>query len=186
MEYVITLKKHGKKISLHLLHGDITDQSTDAIVNAANENLILGAGVAGAIRRKGGPKIQEECHILLPTEVGQAVITTGGNLPAKYVIHAVGPIFQRYKPTRAQKLLNNAIKNSLRILTEHQLTSITFPAISTGIYGFPKELAARTMFQAIEEALNEIPFSLEVQICLFSPGDFEIFHKIAIQQFGSQ
>ena len=185
MEYEITLTQQEKRITLRLLHADITDQSTDAIVNAANTNLILGAGVAGAIRRKGGPKIQEECQTLSPVEVGQAVITTGGNLAAKYVIHAVGPIFRQYTSIKAQELLRNAVKNSLRVLTKHNLTSITFPAISTGIYGFPKELAAQTMFRAIEDALSEIPFALEVRVCLFSLSDFEIFHRIAIHQFNS-
>jgi O-acetyl-ADP-ribose deacetylase (regulator of RNase III) len=117
---------------LELTKGDITDQTTDAIVNAANTALQLGGGVAGAIRRKGGPKIQEECNRIGGTHVGGAVITTGGNLKAKYVIHAVGPI---HGEKNEDGKLKDATLNSLILADQKNLKSIAFPAISTGIFG---------------------------------------------------
>ena len=104
---------------LKLIQGDITERATDAIVNAANKNLILGAGVAGAIRKKGGKSIQEECNQIENCEVGGAVITTGGNLKSKYVIHAVGPIYSQYSQNMAEIHLANAVKNSLKVLLEN-------------------------------------------------------------------
>ncbi len=120
------------KTFLELTQGDITDQTTDAIVNAANTALQLGGGVAGAIRRKGGPKIQEECNKIGGTYVGGAVITTGGNLKAKYVIHAVGPI---HGDEHEDAKLKDATLNSLILADKKNLKSIAFPAISTGIFG---------------------------------------------------
>ena len=120
---------------LILVKGDITELDVDAVVNAANEHLILGAGVAGAIRRKGGPSIQEECYRIGGTFVGGAVITTGGNLKARHVIHAVGP---RMGEGEEDEKLGNAVLNSLKVAEENGLRSIAFPAISTGIFGFPK------------------------------------------------
>ena len=116
---------------IELIRGDITECETDAIVNAANDRLILGGGVAGAIRKKGGPAIQEECNKIGGTFVGGAVITTGGNLKAKYVIHAVGP--QMGEGDEDNKL-KNATVNSLKVADENGLKSIAFPAISTGIF----------------------------------------------------
>jgi len=121
---------------LELTQGDITDQTTDAIVNAANAALQMGGGVAGAIRRRGGPAIQEECNRIGGTYVGGAVITTGGNLAAKYVIHAVGP---RQGDEHADAKLKDATLNSLLLADKNRLKSIAFPAISTGIFGFPKD-----------------------------------------------
>ena len=164
---------------LRLLQGDITDQTTDAIVNAANTWLILGAGVAGAIRRRGGPTIQAECDDIGEIEVGGAVITTGGNLRAPHVIHAVGPIWGQYSPSQSQKLLADAVKYSLTVLEKAGLKSITFPALSTGIYGFPKELAAQTMINAIEKFVLNKSAPLFIQICLFSTADYTIFETEA-------
>ena len=122
------------KAVLELIQGDITDQITNAIVNAANSALQMGGGVAGAIRRMGGPKIQEECNKIGGTHVGGAVITTGGNLASKYVIHAVGPIFGEH---HEDERLKDATLNSLILADKNSLKSIAFPAISTGIFGFP-------------------------------------------------
>ena len=127
---------------LELIQGDITNQTTDAIVNAANAALQMGGGVAGAIRRRGGPTIQEECNRIGGTYVGGAVITTGGNLPAKYVIHAVGPI---HGDDHEDDKLKDATLNSLKLADKNGLKSITFPAISTGIFGFPKDRCATIM-----------------------------------------
>ncbi|MGB7582037.1 MAG: macro domain-containing protein, partial [Sedimentisphaerales bacterium] len=115
---------------LELIDGDITEMDTDAIVNAADAQLILGGGVAGAIRRKGGPTIQQECNKIGGTFVGGAVITTGGKLRAKYVIHAVGP---RMREGDEDNKLKNATLNSLKLADKHNLRSIAFPAISAGI-----------------------------------------------------
>ena len=121
---------------IEIIQADITDMQTDAIVNAANSQLILGGGVAGAIRSKGGPSIQAECDKIGGTFVGGAVITTAGNLKANHVIHAVGP---RQGEGREDEKLKNATLNSLKVADENNLKSISFPAISTGIFGFPIE-----------------------------------------------
>lgn len=164
---------------LKLMQGDITEQETDAIVNAANTNMKLGTGVAGAIRRKGGKKIQEECNQIGSSEVGGAVITTGGNLKSKHVIHAMGPIYHQYSPKDAEIHLSNAVKNSLIVLQDNKLSSISFPAISTGNYGFPKQKAAEIMISTINEFLKSTLNQLSVEICLFSIDDYEIFNKVA-------
>ena len=129
---------------VRVIVGDITKQDVDAIVNAANSSLLGGGGVDGAIHRAGGPEILEECREIrrtrfpegLPT--GEAVITTGGKLPALYVIHTVGPIYGEHRGREAQ-LLGNCYHNSLTLAVEKNLTSIAFPAISTGVYGYPQE-----------------------------------------------
>ena len=127
---------------LELIQGDITEQTTDAIVNAANAALQMGCGVAGAIRRRGGATIQEECNRIWGIHVGGAVITTGGNLAAKYVIHAVGPI---HGDDHEDAKLKDATLNSLILVDKHDLRSIAFPAISTGIFWFPKDRCATIM-----------------------------------------
>ena len=139
------------KTVLEIIQGDITEQDTDAIVNAANAALQMGGGVAGAIRRKGGPKIQEECNKIGGTYVGGAVITTGGNLKAKYVIHAVGP---RWGEGNEDEKLRNATLNSLKLADEKNLKSISFPAISTGIFGFPMKRASEIMLRTTVEYLK--------------------------------
>ncbi len=157
-----------------MIEGDITDLDTDAIVNAANAALQLGGGVAGAIRRKGGPRIQEECDKLEGTYVGGAVMTTGGNLKAKYVIHAVGP---RHGEEHEDEKLKNATLNSLILADKNNLKTIAFPAISTGIFGFPKDRCATIMLSTTIEYL-EGPTRLErVVYCLYSQNTFEIFRK---------
>jgi O-acetyl-ADP-ribose deacetylase (regulator of RNase III) len=162
------------KSVLELTQGDITDQTTDAIVNAANTALQLGGGVAGAIRRKGGPKIQEECNKIGGTHVGGAVITTGGNLAAKYVIHAVGP---RHREEHEDAKLKDATLSSLILADQKNLKSIAFPAISTGIFGFPKDRCA-TIMLSTTIAYLEGPTKLEkVVYCLYDQKTFEIFKR---------
>jgi len=153
---------------------DITEMETDAIVNAANAQLILGAGVAGAIKSKGGPKIQEECNAIGGTFVGGAVITTGGNLKARYVVHAVGP--QMGEGNEDEKL-KNATLNSLKVADENNLTSITFPAISTGIFGFPKERCAEIMLRTVTDYLSGETGLERVVFCLHGASSFEIFSE---------
>jgi len=163
------------KTILELTQGDITDLDTDAIVNAANTALQLGGGVAGAIRRKGGPKIQEECNKIGGTHVGGAVITTGGNLKAKHVIHAVGP---RYGEGHEDEKLKDATLNSLKLADKNNLKNMAFPAISTGIFGFPKDRCA-TIMLSTTIAYLEGPTKLEkVVYCLYDQDTFEIFKHI--------
>jgi len=138
--------------TISVTEGDITRQSTDAIVNAANSGLMGGGGVDGAIHRAGGPAILDECRQIvkqrgrLPT--GQAVITTAGNLPAKYVIHTVGPIWGGGDRNEAE-LLRSAYTESLKLAAEHNLGSISFPSISTGAYRYPLQAAAEIAIEAI-------------------------------------
>ncbi|MBF0477365.1 MAG: macro domain-containing protein [Deltaproteobacteria bacterium] len=158
---------------IELVQGDITEMDTDAIVNAANSSLILGAGVAGAIRSKGGPTIQEECNRIGGTYVGGAVITSGGNLKAGHVIHAVGP--QMGEGNEDEKLIN-ATLNSLKRAEENELTSIAFPAISTGIFGFPVDRCAKIMLSTISEYLRHSHGSLKrVVLCLYGQQSYDIF-----------
>lgn len=165
--------KEGRKIIL--IQGDITELATDAIVNAANEDLILGGGVAGAIRNKGGPSIQEECNKIGRIKVGEAVLTGAGNLKAKYVIHAVGP---RYGEGNEDEKLRNATWNSLLRAGEKNCRSIAFPAISTGIFGFPKDRCASIMLKTAMQFLETQKTSIEeVVFCLYSREDLEVFKK---------
>jgi O-acetyl-ADP-ribose deacetylase (regulator of RNase III) len=165
---------NGKVI--RLIQGDLTELSVDAIVNAANAQLILGGGVAGAIRTKGGPSIQEECDRVGGTTVGQAVLTNAGKLKARHVIHAVGP---RMGEGNEDEKLHQATLNSLRRATENGLLSIAFPAISTGIFGFPKDRCARIMLQTVQDFLKDQDSSLkEVIFCLWSKDDLELFTQI--------
>ena len=157
---------------LELVHGDITEQTTDAIVNAANAALQMGGGVAGAIRRKGGPTIQEECNRIGGTYVGGAVITTGGNLAAKFVIHAVGPI---HGEEHEDSKLKDATLNSLKLADKEDLKRLAFPAISTGIFGFPKDRCA-TIMLSTAIAYLEGPTKLEkVNFCLYDKKTLQIF-----------
>jgi O-acetyl-ADP-ribose deacetylase (regulator of RNase III) len=161
---------NGIKIILN--EGDITDLEVEAIVNAANAQLILGSGVAGAIREKGGPSIQEECNKLGGTYVGGAVITGGGNLKAKHVIHAVGP---RMGEGEEESKLRNATMNSLLVAEEYNLKSIAFPAISTGVFGFPIQKCAEIMLTVAVEFVKR-PTGLEkIVFCLWNEEDYKVF-----------
>jgi O-acetyl-ADP-ribose deacetylase (regulator of RNase III) len=158
--------------------GDITHEAVDAIVNAANSSLLGGGGVDGAIHRAGGPAILEACRRIrattypkgLPT--GEAVITTGGDLPARHVIHTVGPVYGLYGGDEA-RLLAACYRNSLALAADHALETIAFPAISTGVYGYPKDEAARVALAAIDEALNLHAAIREVRLVFFSPADLQ-------------
>jgi O-acetyl-ADP-ribose deacetylase (regulator of RNase III) len=163
-----------KNSKIKLVQGDITELSTDVIVNAANAQLILGGGVAGAIRRKGGPSIQEECSKIGGTFVGGAVITNGGELKAKYVIHAVGP---RMGEGNEDEKLKNATLNSLKLMDEHNLKTIAFPAISTGIFGYPIDRCAEIMISNAKEYLAGETQIEDVIFCLYSNSDFKVFEN---------
>jgi len=163
-----------KNSLIKLIQGDITELETDVIVNAANAQLIMGGGVAGAIRKKGGPTIQEECNKIGGTYVGGAVITTGGNLKAKHVIHAVGP---RMGEGNEDEKLKNATLNSLKVMDENKLKTIAFPAISTGIFGYPIDRAANIMINVTKEYLNGNTQIEEVVFCLYTTSDFDVFEQ---------
>ena len=167
---------------IEVVEADITDMQTDAIVNAANAQLILGGGVAGAIRRKGGPKIQAECDKMGGTFVGGAAITTAGNLRAKYVIHAVGP---RMGEGNEDEKLKNATMNSLKLACDNKLKSISFPAISTGIFGFPIQRCAEIMLATTIEHLNSTTSLEKVVFCLFSEDDYNVFAQELKKQISS-
>ena len=160
--------------------GDITTENVDAIVNAANSTLLGGGGVDGAIHRAGGAEILAACREIrrtryphgLPT--GEAVITTGGSLPARYVIHTVGPIYGRNGAGDAE-LLANAYRNSLALAVENELRSIAFPAISTGVYGYPPLEAARLVSRSIEEFLATEETLSEIRLVFFSERGEQIF-----------
>lgn len=164
---------------LELLEGDITEMQTDAIVNAANAQLILGGGVAGAIRKKGGPQIQQECNKIGGTFVGGAVITTGGSLKAKYVIHAVGP---RMGEGDEDSKLKNATLNSLKLADENNLKSISFPAISTGIFGYPIRRCAEIMLKVTIDYLKGQTGLEKVVFCLFGRDSYKVFEEQLKQQ----
>ncbi|MHC4387461.1 MAG: macro domain-containing protein [Planctomycetota bacterium] len=159
---------------LELVEGDITEMQTDAIVNAANAELVMGGGVAGAIRRKGGPMIQQECNETGGTFVGGAVITTGGDLKARHVIHAVGP---RMGEGNEDEKLENATLNSLTLADENSLRSVSFPAISTGIFGFPIQRCAEIMLGTTIDYLKRQTGLERVVFCLFGQADYQVFEN---------
>lgn len=163
---------NNKKIKL--VDGNIVLLDVEAIVNAANKSLILGGGVAGAIRNSGGPSIQEECNKLGPIDVGEAVITGGGHLKAKYVIHAVGPV---YGEGDEDDKLAKATLNSLRIAKERRLKDIAFPAISTGIYRFPIQRCSEIMLKSALEFLQTNDFPQEIIFCLYGKEAYSVFEE---------
>lgn len=165
-------------MSIKAVKADITKLQTDAIVNAANNTLLGGGGVDGAIHRAAGPQLLAECRTLNGCETGQAKITKGYNLPAKYVIHTVGPVWYGGEQGEPQ-FLADAYRNSLKLAEEHNLKSIAFPAISTGVYGYPKEEAAHIAIDTIREFLKE--YDMEVVLTAFSDGDLKRYERILQQ-----
>jgi len=172
------MEAEANKTKVSMIQGDITKQATDAIVNAANSSLMGGGGVDGAIHRAGGPAILEECKQIvarqgrLPT--GKAVITTGGNLKARYVIHTVGPIWHGGSGNEAE-LLRSAYRECLKLASDNKLGSIAFPSISTGAYRYPVDEAAKTAAGTVVPFLKEQATSLkEVMFVLF---DSRTYHS---------
>ncbi len=165
------------KTKLSLIQGDITLQKTEAIVNAANTSLLGGGGVDGAIHRAGGPKILEECKAIRAKQggcpTGEAVITSGGNMKAKYVIHTVGPVWSGGNRNEEQ-LLRNAYYNSLNLAKEKGIKSVSFPSISTGVYRFPIDKASRIALNTVKEFLQKHNF-VEVRFVLFSERDLKVY-----------
>ena len=177
------MKVHINRTTLELLEGDITALDTDAIVNAANEHLAHGGGVAGVISRKGGPAIQRESdtwvrqHGRVPT--GSAAITSGGRLEARgnrrFVIHAVGPVYDGTE--HSAELLASAVRAALQMADDHGLKSVALPAISTGIFGYPLEEAARVMLEAAVAYLKGKTELERVVFCLYGQPAFDVFAR---------
>lgn len=163
---------------MNLIQGDITKLEVDAIVNAANSSLMGGGGVDGAIHRAGGPVILDECRKIVARqgrcETGNAVITSGGNLPAKYVIHTVGPIWRGGDNNEA-KLLENAYFNSLELAVKHGVETIAFPNISTGVYGFPKEKAAKIAVGTVAKFLSANEQIQQVYFVCFDQENYDLY-----------
>lgn len=169
----------GKRIKL--IFGDITQLEVDAIVNAANSSLMGGGGVDGAIHRAGGQQILAECREIVARQgrcaPGEAVITSGGNLPAKYVIHTVGPIWRGGNNNEPQ-LLKNAYFNSLRLAVASDCETIAFPNISTGVYGYPKELAAKIAFQTVTDFLVKTDQIRQVYFVCFDQENYDWYASL--------
>ena len=174
---------------LALLRGDITTRSTDALVNAANSSLMGGGGVDGAIHRAGGPSILAECKQIIKKQgrlpTGKAVITTGGNLKAKYVIHAVGPIWHGGKSNESE-LLASCYKESLKLAEQYKLHSISFPSISTGAYRYPAYEAAKVALKIIISFLKYEAFSVkEIAFILYDSSTFDAY-RIAFSELQTE
>jgi O-acetyl-ADP-ribose deacetylase (regulator of RNase III) len=175
------MKKTIGNATLEIVQGDITTLTVDAIVNAANQYLAHGGGVAAAISRRGGPSIQQESDAIIksrgPLETGDAVITSGGKLPARFVIHTVGPVWSEHSPAEADRLLRKAVQSCLALAGKQGLKSIAFPAISTGIYGFPINRAAPLMLREAVDALGGRTGVERVLFCLYDKPGYQVFES---------
>ncbi|HXG37867.1 MAG TPA: O-acetyl-ADP-ribose deacetylase [Bacteroidota bacterium] len=166
---------------LSIVQGDITKQAVDAIVNAANTTLLGGGGVDGAIHRAAGPKLLEECRTLGGCATGDAKITKGYNLPAKFVIHTVGPVWRGGK-NREDELLASCYRRCFEIATEHGIKTIAFPSISTGAYGFPVERASKIALREIRSALDRFPELQQVIIVCFDSHTYRVYQEAAKEE----
>lgn len=160
-----------------VIHGDITKLQVDAIVNAANRSLLGGGGVDGAIHRAAGPQLIEECRKLNGCATGEAKITKGYYLPARYVIHTVGPVWQGGN-NNEDELLASCYRNSLQLAAENNCQTIAFPNISTGIYGFPKERAAMIAVSVVKNYIERNPSPLKIIFVTFGNDNFEIYNQL--------
>jgi len=163
-------------VTLALIRGNIVEVHADAIVNAANSGLRGGGGVDGAIHRAGGPSIMEECRKIGGCPTGKAVVTTAGRLPAKYIFHAVGPIYSG--GTDDERLLASAYQSCLNLAEQHQVKSISFPSLSTGIYGYPLELAAPIALRTIIEHIKKPTCLQQVLMVLFGESAYKVHEGV--------
>jgi len=161
-------------MSLTARQADITTLAVDAIVNAANPSLLGGGGVDGAIHRAAGPELLAECRSLHGCRTGEAKLTRGYRLPARFVIHTVGPVWRGGRQGEPEALAS-CYRNALRLAAERGLRSIAFPCISTGVYGYPAEQAAAIAVRTARETLAELPAPLDVIFCCFSRRDFDLY-----------
>ena len=171
-----------KNTEIFLKQGDITEEKVDAIVNAANNTLLEGGGVDGAIHKKGGSSILEQCKKIGGCPTGEARITTAGNLDTKYVIHTVGPVYKE-GGNKVEGLLYNAYYNSLKLAKEYNIKSISFPSISTGAYGYPISEAVGLVISVTKEFLGENDNLSEINFVLFSKDDYEVYVNAFSKQF---
>jgi O-acetyl-ADP-ribose deacetylase len=171
------MPKHNR---IQIVQGDITDVEADAIVNAANHTLLGGGGVDGAIHRAAGPELVDECRKLDGCETGEAKITRGYRLPAKFVIHTVGPVWSGGKRNE-DGLLGACYRNSLALAVQHGIRTVAFPAISTGAYRFPIDRAARIALAEISEFLKREPSIEKVMMVLYDRAAYEIFQRALIE-----
>ncbi len=169
-------KREVSGIEIQLIKGDISKQEDiEAIVNAANAQLRIGGGVAGAIHRAAGPGLEKECRPLAPIEPGEAVITGGHQLPNKYVIHCLGPVYGVDKPE--DELLRDCYINSLNLSEENEIKSIAFPAISTGVFGYPINKAVKVALRTVLDKLSELKHLKTVRFVLYSKNDLDVYKK---------
>ncbi|GIV26862.1 MAG: macro domain-containing protein [Bacteroidia bacterium] len=177
MHGTLVLRKTLHTCTITVLKGDITKMKVDAIVNAANTTLLGGGGVDGAIHRAAGKELLEECKTLGGCATGDAKITRAYNLPAQYVIHAVGPVW-RGGHHNEDELLASCYKKSMQIAFEYHLKSIAFPNISTGVYGFPKERAAKIVYHTISDICKNAPYPIDIYFVIFDDENLAIYQKL--------
>lgn len=171
------MKKTIQNVEIEVSKGDIANQPNfEAVVNAANAQLTTGGGVAGAIHSAAGPGLYEECKPLAPISPGEAIITGAHKLPNKYVIHCLGPVYGRDNP--ADKLLGNCYKNALKCSEEKQVKSVAFPAISTGVFGYPIKEATRISFNTILAEIPKLKHLQKLKFVLFSEADLKIYEAM--------
>ncbi|UBZ08278.1 macro domain-containing protein [Salegentibacter mishustinae] len=171
------MKKTIQNVEIEVSKGDIANQPDfEAVVNAANAQLTTGGGVAGAIHSAAGPGLYEECKPLAPISPGEAVITGAHKLPNKYVIHCLGPVYGRDNP--ADKLLGNCYKNALKCSEDKQVKSVVFPAISTGVFGYPIKEATRISFNTILAEIPKLKHLQKLKFVLFSEADLKIYEAM--------
>jgi O-acetyl-ADP-ribose deacetylase (regulator of RNase III) len=171
------MEKKISGVTIECVKGDITRQpDVTAVVNAANAWLKPGGGVAGAIHRAAGPDLDKECRPLAPIKPGQAVITGGHNLPNKYVIHCLGPRYGVDKPE--DRLLSDCYRNALKLADEHEIDSIAFPAISTGVFGYPLQEAAEVALRTVKETIPSLKHVKKIRFVLHSDRDLKIHEKV--------
>ena len=174
------MKKEISGVSIELRQGDIAQQrDCEAVVNAANPQLESGGGVAGAIHKAAGPQLAQEARKMAPIKPGEAIITQGYKLPNKFVIHCLGPVFGRDKPE--EKLLAKCYSNALDLAEENEISSIAFPAISTGIYGYPTKQAAEVAFRTILEKIPSLRKMEKIVFVLYGDHDLQIHEKVLKQ-----